>query len=60
MSKENALKDYIEVNVRIMKFYEKYPEGRILTEIVKWEDGVIVMKATTYRNDSDIPFNYFS
>ena len=55
MSKENALKDYIEVNVRIMKFYEKYPEGRILTEIVKWEDGVIVMKATTYRNDSDIP-----
>ena len=55
MSKEAALKDYVEVNVRIMKFYEKYPEGRILTEIVKWEDGVIVMKATTYRDNSDVP-----
>ena len=54
-SKETALKDYIEVNVRIMKFYEKYPEGRILTEIVKWENEVIVMKATAYRDEKDIP-----
>ena len=46
MGKESGLKDYVEVNVRIMKFYEKYPEGRILTEIVKWENEVIVMKAT--------------
>lgn len=55
MGKESALKDYVEVNTRIMKFYEKYPEGRILTEIVKWENEVIVMKATTYRDNSDIP-----
>lgn len=54
-NKESALKDYIEVNVRIMKFYEKYPEGRILTEIVKWENETIVMKATTYRDNSNIP-----
>ena len=54
-SKETALKDYIEVNIRIMKFYEKYPEGRILTEIVKWENEVIVMKATAYRDEKDIP-----
>lgn len=53
--REAALKDYIEVNVRIMKFYEKYPEGRILTEIVKWENEVIVMKATAYRDEKDIP-----
>ena len=53
-SREMALKDYVEVNVRIMKFYEKYPEGRILTEIVKWENEVIVMKATTYRDENDI------
>ena len=55
MGRENALKDYVEVNVRIMKFYEKYPEGRIITEIVKWENEVIVMKATTYRDNQDIP-----
>ena len=55
MGRENALKDYVEVNVRIMKFYEKYPEGRIITEIVKWENETIVMKATTYRDNQDIP-----
>lgn len=52
--RENALKDYIEVNVRIMKFYEKYPEGRIITEIVKWENETIVMKATTYRGSDNV------
>ena len=55
MGRENALKDYVEVNVRIMKFYEKYPEGRIITELVKWEGDTIVMKATAYRDDKDIP-----
>lgn len=54
-SRETALKDYVEVNTRIMKFYEKYPEGRILTEIVKWENEVIVMKATAYRSNDDTP-----
>lgn len=55
MGKESGLKDYVEVNVRIMKFYEKYPEGRILTEIVKWENEVIVMKATAYRDNLEVP-----
>lgn len=55
MGKESGLKDYVEVNARIMKFYEKYPEGRILTEIVKWENEVIVMKATAYRDNSEVP-----
>lgn len=55
MGRENALRDYVEVNVRIMKFYEKYPEGRITTELVKWENDVIVMKATAYRDNQDIP-----
>ena len=34
MDKKDALKDYILVNDRILKFYEKYPEGRIITSIV--------------------------
>ena len=52
-SKANALKDYITVNERIEKFYEKYPEGRIVPEIISWNDGVVLMKATVYRNFED-------
>lgn len=47
------LDDYIQVNERIMKFYEKYPEGSIQTEIIKWENGVVVMKAYAYRTPDD-------
>lgn len=54
MGKENVLKDYVEVNVRIMEFYKRYPEGRILTELVKWENETVVMKATAYRDERDI------
>lgn len=52
-NKANALKDYITVNERIEKFYEKYPDGRIIPEIVSWDNGVILMKATVYRNFED-------
>lgn len=51
--KQNGLKDYVEVNVRVEKFHEKYPYGRIHTEIVSWNDGVVVMKAEIYRDISD-------
>lgn len=54
MGREDGLKDYIEVNQRIMKFYEKYPNGRIITEIVSWENKTVVMRATAYRNSDDI------
>ena len=53
--KKFNLDEYVTVNERIMKFYEKYPEGRIVTEIISWQDGVIVMKATVYRDINDIP-----
>lgn len=55
-NKKNALQDYVEVNVRIEKFYEKFPNGRILTDLISWENGVVVMKATVYRDsESDKP-----
>lgn len=53
--KKFNLDEYVTVNERIMKFYEKYPEGRIVTEIISWQDGVIVMKATVYRDSNNIP-----
>jgi hypothetical protein len=53
-AKKEALKDYIEVNERLLKFRADYPEGCIIPEIVKWEDGVIVMKATVYLTREDM------
>lgn len=50
MSREAALADYITVNERIMEFYEKYPNGRIITEIVQLQDSIVVMKASVYRS----------
>lgn len=57
-AKKEALKDYVEVNQRVIEFWQKYPNGRIHTEILSWENGVIVMKASGYRNIADeIPFS---
>jgi hypothetical protein len=50
MSREAALADYITVNERIMEFYEKYPNGRIITEIVQLQDSIVVMKASVFRS----------
>jgi hypothetical protein len=51
--RQNALKDYVEVNVRVEKFYTKYPNGRIITNLISWNDGVVVMKSEVYRDITD-------
>lgn len=51
--RKDMLADYVQVNDRIMKFYEKFPSGRIITEIVSWNDSTIVMKATVFRTMED-------
>ena len=53
MSKEGFLKDYVEVNVRIEKFYGKYPEGSIQTEIAHLDDQKVIIKAYVYRTPDD-------
>jgi len=55
VKKKFNLEEYVTVNERIASFYKKFPEGRILTDIVSWQDGVVVMKATVYRDNGDIP-----
>lgn len=47
------LSDYVQVNERIDKFYEKYPEGSIQTEIIMNENGMVIFKAYAYRNQED-------
>lgn len=54
-SREEILKDYVQVNDRIASFWRDHPEGRIHTEIVSWNDGVLVMRALAWKNMND-PF----
>lgn len=47
------LSDYAEVKDRIRIFYVRYPDGRIMSKLLKWENGLIVMQARAYRNGED-------
>lgn len=43
-------KAYVPVAERIKAFWEKYPDGDIITEIISNFDGTCVMKASIYIN----------
>lgn len=49
------LENYEDVDTRIHKFYEKYPDGAIITELVSndEEKGIVVFKALAYRTYAD-------
>jgi hypothetical protein len=47
------LADYAEVKDRLLKFRQKYPDGSINTELVSWENGIVVVKAYIYRNPEE-------
>ena len=49
------LNNYEDVDTRIHKFYGKYPDGSILTELVTndEEKGIVVFKAIAYRTFLD-------
>ena len=53
--KAGAFQDYVTVAERIEKFYDRYPDGRIITHIVEHdaERGFILMRAEVYRNADD-------
>jgi hypothetical protein len=54
-SRGNPIQDYVTVAERIEKFYERYPEGRIITHIIEHdaERGFILIRAEVYRNADD-------
>jgi hypothetical protein len=54
-AKSNPIQDYVTVAERIEKFYERHPEGRIITHIVEHdaEHGFILLRAEVYRNADD-------
>ena len=43
--------EYVPVNERIKAFWQLYPDGNIITELVTNDNGVCVMKASILVND---------
>ena len=54
-AKNDRFEDYIPVAERIEKFYERFPEGRIVTQIVEHdrESGFVLVRAEVYRGPDD-------
>jgi hypothetical protein len=52
---EFNLQDYVPVNERLIQFWRQYPEGRVQTELLKWEEGIVLMRAAVY-SDRENPF----
>ena len=44
------LDQYETVEDRLRKFYEKYPDGRVITELVAHTDKQFIFKASIYRD----------
>jgi hypothetical protein len=59
MSRPNTsrdrFEDYVPVAERIVKFFERFPEGRVITQIIDHdrESGFVLMRAEIYRNPDD-------
>src|ERR687884_1153398 len=51
--KKKSLDDYIPVHERLILFWQDYPNGRVHTEIIKWEGDTIAVKAELYRDIND-------
>lgn len=43
---------YEDVDTRIHKFYDRYPSGRIVTEVIAYSDTQFIVKACVYRDDT--------
>lgn len=49
----DRLKDYVQVNERIIAFYAKFPDGSLQSEVVTLTDKLVVIKGYAYRSPSD-------
>lgn len=51
----DRFEDYVPVAERVEKFYERFPEGRVITHIIEHnsESGFVLMRAEVYRSPDD-------
>lgn len=47
-------KEYAEVNQRVKAFRSLYPEGTIKTELLKFEEGVVITQTTIYNERGEV------
>jgi len=47
-------KKYVLVSDRVLYFNEKYPEGCIVTELINYENGKIIIKAKIYPDGVEV------
>src|ERR1700730_17823722 len=50
---KDRLADYIQVNERIIAFYEKFPAGSLQSEMIYKVDSLVIFKASAYRDADD-------
>jgi hypothetical protein len=53
--RNDRFEDYVPVAERLEKFYERFPDGRVITHIIEHnlESGFILMRAEVYRSPDD-------
>jgi hypothetical protein len=51
----DRFEDYVPVAERLERFYERFPDGRVITHIIEhnMETGFVLMRAEVYRNADD-------
>ncbi len=51
----DRFEDYVPVAERLEKFYERFPDGRVITHIIEHsqESGFVLMRAEVYRSPDD-------
>ena len=53
-------KDYVPVNERVKEFHAKFPELRVLTELVSLDENSVVMKATVSDMEGNVLANGYA
>src|ERR671916_2497636 len=53
--RNDRFEDYVPVAERLERFYERFPDGRIITHIIEHnsETGFVLMRAEVYRSPDD-------
>lgn len=53
--RNDRFEDYVPVAERLEKFYEKFPDGRVITHLIEhnMETGFVLMRAEVYRSPDD-------
>ncbi|HEV2880040.1 MAG TPA: hypothetical protein VGX24_01940 [Pyrinomonadaceae bacterium] len=53
--RNDRFEDYVPVAERLERFYERFPDGRVITHIIEHnsESGFVLMRAEVYRTPDD-------